>query len=107
LVDFFAAHGLQGLHGFFFAAHGLQGLHGCFFAAQGLQGLQAFLAAQGLHGLQAAANCIIAEAGPPVAACAAGKTLMAPTPASAAIPRTLTDFLNILCCLQNCLVKEE
>ncbi|WP_025899330.1 hypothetical protein [Sneathiella glossodoripedis] len=52
---FLAAHGLQGLQGFF-AAHGLQG----FFAAHGLhgffaaQGLQAFFF--GLHGLQALAT---------------------------------------------------
>ncbi|MBL4665825.1 MAG: hypothetical protein JKY04_00505 [Sneathiella sp.] len=58
-----AAHGLQGLPGFFVAQglHGLrvfltaQGLHGLqfFVAAHGLQGLQTFFVAQGLHGLEA------------------------------------------------------
>jgi hypothetical protein len=96
LVDFLAAHGLQGLQPFL-AAHGLQGLQAAaffFLAAQGLHGLHApqpFLAE---HGLQLASS-IISEVDEPDAACASGRTLIAPTPVRAAMLTALMVFLNM------------
>ena len=85
---FLAAQGLQGLRPFFFAEHGLQGLQPFFFAAQGLQGLLPLFLA--LHGLHAASWMPVSAA---VLAMAVGRTLSAPTPASAAMPTAATAMM--------------